>query len=210
MAARLPTQEELARQAEKGILFTAQQVADIAQKESERNGSGIAPGGPAATAQSFYDKQQHFLEKASEIVEKPPAAITKEDASEIQSLEAKALGGVRPSKGSLSSVRTQGRSTQQKLDPVFNYKLTCTKMHSKAIQSIADHNVAEAKTTELKEIPPNITKETAAKAQHDEAVTHGGVISKGSVAAQMQSIADKTEHLKETMTEAVRKREANE
>ncbi|EPS44534.1 hypothetical protein H072_1459 [Dactylellina haptotyla CBS 200.50] len=89
MADRLPTQAELVQQAEKGVLFTPQQhkVSDIAQKESESEGPGITAGGPAATAQSFYDKQRNFLEEAAKIVEKPPAEITKDDASHIMSLE---------------------------------------------------------------------------------------------------------------------------
>lgn len=62
-------------------------IADIAQKEADYHGPGAVSGGPAATAQSFYDKQQNFLQKADELVEKPSAAITKRDASEIQSLE---------------------------------------------------------------------------------------------------------------------------
>ncbi|KAF3928943.1 hypothetical protein AA313_de0207125 [Arthrobotrys entomopaga] len=164
---RLPAQAELVHQAEKGILFTPQQVAYIAQKETESNGPGIAAGGPAATAQSLYDKQQNFLEEASKIIEKEPAAITKEDASHLMSLEAKALGGQRPSKGSLSS----------------------------RLQSIADHNME----TDNEEVGGFVTKEDAAKAMHDESIAHGGTVPKGSIAAQMQSIADKTAHLEGTL-----------
>ncbi|KAF3908426.1 hypothetical protein ABW21_db0201665 [Orbilia brochopaga] len=84
---RLPTHEELVLQAEHGIIFTPQQVVNIAQKESQTNGPVLAPDGPAATARDFFNKQQHFLEKANELVEKSPAEITKQDACEIQSLE---------------------------------------------------------------------------------------------------------------------------
>ncbi|KAK6533486.1 hypothetical protein TWF694_002425 [Orbilia ellipsospora] len=165
---RLPTQAELVHQAEQGILFTPQQVADITQKEAESNGSGIAAGGPAATAQSLYDKQQNFLEEASKIIEKEPTTITKNDASHLMSLEAKALGGQRPAKGSLSA----------------------------KLQSIADHNILE---TDNEEVGTFVTKEDAAKAMHDESVAHGGTVPKGSVAAQMQSIADKTARLEEAL-----------
>ncbi|KAF3930524.1 hypothetical protein ABW19_dt0201830 [Dactylella cylindrospora] len=172
MAGRLPSKAELHQQAENGILFTPQQVADIAQKESEYNGPGITAGGPAATAQSFYDKQQNFLHMADEMMEKPSASITKQDAAEIQSLESKALGGVRPAKGSFSAT----------------------------IQSIADHNQAEV-GGDNKEAGAYITKEDASKAQHGEAVSHGGNVAKGSVAAQLQSIADKTAQLKDNLSE---------
>ncbi|KAK6333358.1 hypothetical protein TWF718_011172 [Orbilia javanica] len=176
MSERLPTNDEIIRQATKGILFTPEQVQNIAKKELETNGPGIVAGGPAATAQSFYDKQQNFLEEATKLIDKPAAAISKEQASHIMSLETKALGGQRPSKGSLSST----------------------------LQSIADHNLAESNTGD-KQPDAFITKEDAAKAMHDEAVAHGGTVAKGSTAAQLQSIADKTEHLKHTLAEGILK-----
>ncbi|KAK6526904.1 hypothetical protein TWF281_010100 [Arthrobotrys megalospora] len=172
MSERLPTREEIVKQASQGILFTPEQVHNIAKKELESNGPGIAAGGPAAVAQSFYDKQQNFLEEATKLADKPAASISKEEASHIMSLETKALGGQRPSKGSLSST----------------------------LQSIADQNIAEAHA-DNKEADAFITKEDAAKAMHDEAVTHGGTVAKGSTASQLQSIADKTEHLKHTLAD---------
>ncbi|KAK6512200.1 hypothetical protein TWF481_001091 [Arthrobotrys musiformis] len=172
MSERLPTHEEIVKQAAKGILFTPEQVQNIAKKELETNGPGIAAGGPAATAQSFYDKQQNFLEEATKLVDKPAAAISKEQASHIMSLETKALGGQRPAKGSLSST----------------------------LQSIADHNIAEA-SVDNKEADVFVSKEDAAKAMHDEAITHGGTVAKGSPAAQLQSLVDKTKHLKQVITD---------
>ncbi|KAF3313669.1 hypothetical protein TWF173_005740 [Orbilia oligospora] len=169
MSERLPTNDEITKQAAKGILFTPEQVQNIAKKELETSGPGIAAGGPAATAQSFYDKQQNFLEEATKLVDKPAAAISKEQASHIMSLETKALAGQRPAKGSLSS-------------------------------SIADHNLTES-TTDNKEAEAFVTKGDAAKAMHDEAVAHGGTVAKGSNASQLQSIADKTEHLKHALAE---------
>jgi len=180
MAGRLPTQAELHQQAEKGVLFTRQQVADIAQKESEHSGPGITAGGPAATAQSFFDKQQKFLAKADELGDKPTAAITKETAAEIQSLESKALGGIRPSKGSLSST----------------------------IQSIADQNEREANAS-MEETEAFITQDDAAAAQRKEAIKQDSQVSAGSVAAQVQSIADKTENLRNSLAEDLRSK-ANE
>ncbi|KAK6348987.1 hypothetical protein TWF730_009747 [Orbilia blumenaviensis] len=176
MSERLPTNDEIIKQASQGILFTPEQVQNIAKKESESNGPGITAGGPAATAQSFYDKQQNFLEEATKLADTPAAAISKEQASHIMSLETKALGGQRPAKGSLSST----------------------------LQSIADHNLAEG-STDNKEAEAFITKEDAAKAMHDEAVKHGGTVAKGSTASQLQSIADKTEHLRQTLTETLLK-----
>ncbi|EGX53769.1 hypothetical protein AOL_s00004g428 [Orbilia oligospora ATCC 24927] len=176
MSERLPTNDEITKQAAKGILFTPEQVQNIAKKELEISGPGIAAGGPAATAQSFYDKQQNFLEEATKLVDKPAAAISKEQASHIMSLETKALAGQRPAKGSLSST----------------------------LQSIADHNLTES-TTDNKEAEAFVTKGDAAKAMHDEAVAHGGTVAKGSNASQLQSIADKTEHLKHTLAESLLK-----
>ncbi|KAF3910839.1 hypothetical protein ABW20_dc0105070 [Dactylellina cionopaga] len=176
MAERLPTQAEFVQQAEKGILFTQQQVAAISQKEYKHNSpAGLAAGGPAATGQSFYNKQQNFLTEADRLVEKPVDTITKEEASHLMSLESKALAGTRPSKGSLSS----------------------------ALQSLTDHNLIATETDNKphQDVGTLITKDDAAKAMHDEAISHNGAVSRGSIATQIQSIADKTAHLKDSLAD---------
>uniref|UniRef100_A0A0D2YGD1 SMP domain-containing protein n=1 Tax=Fusarium oxysporum (strain Fo5176) TaxID=660025 RepID=A0A0D2YGD1_FUSOF len=107
--AGLPTKDDIKAQAVDGRPITQAEAAAIASEESALTGSGPIKGGVAATAQSLHDKQQNFLEKAGEVVRKPPTEVTKEDAAEVQRAEviyraglARAKGGP-PGKGSTAA-----------------------------------------------------------------------------------------------------------
>ncbi|KAI1029497.1 hypothetical protein LB504_010784 [Fusarium proliferatum] len=98
----LPTKDDIKSQAVDGRPITQAEASAIASEESALTGSGPIKGGAAATAQSLHDKQQNFLEKAGEVVRKPPTEVTKEDAAEVQRAEARAKGGP-PGKGSTAA-----------------------------------------------------------------------------------------------------------
>lgn len=85
--ADLPTKDDIKSQAVDGRPITQAEASAIASEESALTGSGPIKGGAAATAQSLHDKQQNFLEKAGEVVRKPPTEVTKEDAAEVQRAE---------------------------------------------------------------------------------------------------------------------------
>ncbi|KAL9571750.1 hypothetical protein ACKAV7_004074 [Fusarium commune] len=100
--AGLPTKDDIRSQAVDGRPITQAEASAIASEESSLTGSGPINGGAAATAQSLHDKQQNFLEKAGEVVRKPPTEVTKEDAAELQRVEARAKGSP-PGKGSTAA-----------------------------------------------------------------------------------------------------------
>ncbi|ENH63849.1 hypothetical protein FOC1_g10007990 [Fusarium oxysporum f. sp. cubense race 1] len=100
--AGLPTKDDIKAQAVDGRPITQAEASAIASEESALTGSGPIKGGVAATAQSLHDKQQNFLEKAGEVVRKPPTEVTKEDAAEVQRAEARAKGRP-PGKGSTAA-----------------------------------------------------------------------------------------------------------
>ncbi|RPB23095.1 hypothetical protein L211DRAFT_787370 [Terfezia boudieri ATCC MYA-4762] len=99
----LPTVHELKEKAAAGHQFTREEVRNLVEAEMMATG---APGpmrkGPAATIQSIYDAQQHFADKAEEMVGKPESEISRHDAKELHSAEV-SMGGLQPPHGSLSS-----------------------------------------------------------------------------------------------------------
>ncbi|KZL73596.1 hypothetical protein CT0861_09669 [Colletotrichum tofieldiae] len=96
-------QETVQHLADNGHVIFNKEVSEIAQAEKALTGNPIpAAGGLAATAQSLHDKQQKFLAKEAEIEKKPESEITKDNAKEIQSAEARLLGH-RPPAGSISA-----------------------------------------------------------------------------------------------------------
>ncbi|KAK3941041.1 hypothetical protein QBC46DRAFT_432896 [Diplogelasinospora grovesii] len=103
MEGELPAKEQLNERAASGEDITTFEVSHIAQAESDMTGRGPIKGGPAATAQSLHDRQQNFLDVASEVARKPSDEVTKEDAARVQHAEARALGGHPPGKGSTSA-----------------------------------------------------------------------------------------------------------
>ncbi|KAL1959085.1 hypothetical protein VTO42DRAFT_2872 [Malbranchea cinnamomea] len=168
----LPTPEQIRKAAAAGHPISVLDVSDIAQAE----GGQPQPGGPSATAHSVYSRQCNLENKAAEILSKPSAAITKEDAAELQSAEARALGR-QPGRDSLSA----------------------------EIQSLADENenkthIAEelgmsydvVDTEPPAPAAPYITKDDAAQMQSIEASLYGRQV-RGGLASQMQSSADKLE-----------------
>ncbi|OLN85469.1 hypothetical protein CCHL11_08064 [Colletotrichum chlorophyti] len=102
MDGQLPNKNEIREQAAYGEPITQTEASTLASAETDITGFGPIKGGTAATAQSLHDKQQNFIEKAGEVARKPAQEVTKEDAAEVQSAEARVLGG-RPPKGSASA-----------------------------------------------------------------------------------------------------------
>ena len=88
MESKLPDPQEIRDHAATGAPLSRQEVADLAKAESEKTGR-IEKGGPAATAQSIYTKQQEFLQKASKAMSQPVEQISKEEADKIHDLEAR-------------------------------------------------------------------------------------------------------------------------
>jgi hypothetical protein len=86
----LPDSQQVCQSAASGAPPSKADVSNLASRENALTGdatSGPQKGGPAATAQSLYTKQQNFEQKADEINRKNPAEITSEDAREVQSAE---------------------------------------------------------------------------------------------------------------------------
>ncbi|CCF40551.1 hypothetical protein CH063_11084 [Colletotrichum higginsianum] len=96
-------QETVQHLADNGHIISPKEISEIAQAEKAQTGNPVPTvGGLTATAQSLHDKQQNFLVKKAEIEKKPESDITKDDAKEIQSAEARLLGH-RPPTGSISA-----------------------------------------------------------------------------------------------------------
>ncbi|KAK2776563.1 seed maturation protein pm25-like protein [Colletotrichum kahawae] len=90
--------------AENGHVITPQEVADIDKAEKTLTGNDhTVKNGLAATAQSMHDKQQTFLKKEADLKSKPESDITKDDAKDLQSAEARLLGH-RPPVGSAAAL----------------------------------------------------------------------------------------------------------
>ncbi|KAI1762419.1 hypothetical protein GGR53DRAFT_468301 [Hypoxylon sp. FL1150] len=102
MEGDLPSKEELHQRAVEGHPITQSEASKIAAAESDITGGGPIKGGPASAAQSQHDKQQNFFAKAGDVARKPPGEVTKEDAAQVQSAEARLLGH-HPGKGSTSA-----------------------------------------------------------------------------------------------------------
>ncbi|KAF3391694.1 hypothetical protein F1880_007919 [Penicillium rolfsii] len=165
----LPTVAELKQAAESGQRITAQDVSAISQVENRLTGRGPVRGGPAATAQSIAMKQMNFDSTIEEVSRKPQSLITQDDARMVQSTEGRAFN--RPP--GIGSISAQVRSIANRNDY---------------------YNVPAVPT----EVPAYITKEDAREAQRVESIYYGGQIPSYSTAANMQSAADKLEHLRQT------------
>ncbi|KAF8458799.1 hypothetical protein BDZ91DRAFT_852083 [Kalaharituber pfeilii] len=100
----LPTPQQIKDSAAAGRQYTAEEVHDLTAREASITGApGPVRKGPAATMQSVYDAQQRFADKAEEMVGKREEEVTRPDARELHSYEARAMGGHQPAHGSLSS-----------------------------------------------------------------------------------------------------------
>ncbi|KAJ5013522.1 hypothetical protein K4K57_002713 [Colletotrichum sp. SAR 10_99] len=89
--------------AENGHIITAKEVADIDKAEKALTGNDhTVKNGLAATAQSIHDKQQTFLKMEADLKSKPESDITKDDAKELQTAEARLLDH-RPPAGSAAA-----------------------------------------------------------------------------------------------------------
>nr|ANF07291.1 seed maturation-like protein [Paecilomyces fulvus] len=166
-AYELPSVGELKRAAAAGQRITPEDVSVIAQAESEITGSGPVKGGPAATAHSLASRQMNFDTKLDEISRKPQSHITQEDARQIQSTEGRAFNAP-PGPGSVSA----------------------------QVRSIADRNEALGLPPVMNPGSVYVTKDDASEIQSAESRIFGGQVPKGSTAAQMQSAADKIEHIR--------------
>jgi len=88
----LPTNQQLKDKAAAGHQFTREEVRNLTEAEMMATGSpSPLRKGPAATIQSLYDAQQHFADKAEEMVGKPESEIHRRDAKELHSLEVRYL-----------------------------------------------------------------------------------------------------------------------
>ncbi|KAJ3963106.1 hypothetical protein N0V92_000085 [Colletotrichum tropicale] len=95
--------ETIKNLAENGHIITAKEVADIDKAEKALTGNDhTVKNGLAATAQSMHDKQQTVLKMEADLKSKPESDITKDDAKELQTAEARLLGH-RPPAGSAAA-----------------------------------------------------------------------------------------------------------
>ncbi|KAJ0330988.1 hypothetical protein COL922a_012125 [Colletotrichum nupharicola] len=95
--------ETIKNLAENGHIITAKEVADIDKAEKALTGNDhTVKNGLAATAQSMHDKQQTVLKMEADLKSKPESDITKDDAQELQTAEARLLGH-RPPVGSAAA-----------------------------------------------------------------------------------------------------------
>jgi hypothetical protein len=89
-----PTPQQIREAAAAGTRLNREEVAEISRREEAASPSGQrVPGGPAATAQSIYTKQQQLDRKLDEISTTPPSQITEKDVGELHSAMTKGRGG---------------------------------------------------------------------------------------------------------------------
>ncbi|KAF4834244.1 hypothetical protein CGCTS75_v003157 [Colletotrichum tropicale] len=138
--------ETIKNLAENGHIITAKEVADIDKAEKALTGNDhTVKNGLAATAQSMHDKQQTFLKMEADLKSKPESDITKDDAKELQTAEARLLGH-RPPAGSAAatfqSIADKNEAAHQREDAsIEGRKETAVK---------ADQN---ASTNEKEDVP---------------------------------------------------------
>ncbi|KAL2111007.1 hypothetical protein VUR80DRAFT_417 [Thermomyces stellatus] len=98
-----PNKQDVQERAASGEPISQDEASSLVREERDMTGWGPIPGGAAATAQSLHDRQMNFVAKAGDIARKPEHEVTKEDAADLQSKEARARGGVPPGGPSTSS-----------------------------------------------------------------------------------------------------------
>ncbi|QKX63784.1 uncharacterized protein TRUGW13939_10955 [Talaromyces rugulosus] len=167
----IPTVGDIKRAVAVGQRITPEDVSQIAQVESEFTGGGPVKGGPAATAHSLSSRQMNFEAKLDELAHKPQSHITQEDARSMQSAEGRAFN-TPPGPASVSA----------------------------QVRSLADRNEVLGLPAVQDPGPVYVTKEEASEAQSVEAIYTGGMVTRGSLAAQMQSAADKREAARNGVT----------
>ncbi|EQB51191.1 hypothetical protein CGLO_09287 [Colletotrichum gloeosporioides Cg-14] len=118
--------ETIQKLAENGHVITAKEVADIDKAEKALTGNDhTVKNGLAATAQSMHDKQQTVLKMEADLKSKPESDITKDDAKELQTAEARLLGH-RPPAGSapatFQSIADKNEAAHQREDPSIEGK----------------------------------------------------------------------------------------
>ncbi|KAI8236872.1 hypothetical protein K4K54_001673 [Colletotrichum sp. SAR 10_86] len=160
--------ETIKNLAENGHIITAKEVADIDKAEKALTGNDhTVKNGLAATAQSMHDKQQTFLKMEADLKSKPESDITKDDAKELQTAEARLLGH-RPPAGSAAatfqSIADKNEAAHQREDAsIEGRKETAVK---------ADQN---ASTNEKEDVPAKDSgvseKKEAATPHQDEVVS---------------------------------------
>ncbi|GFF97035.1 hypothetical protein IFM47457_11190 [Aspergillus lentulus] len=167
MSFDLPSVSELKRAAEVGQRITPEDVSVIAQAESELTGKGP----------SLAMRQMNFDTKLDEISRKPQSHITQEDAREIQATEI-----FYGSDGSF-----KGRA--------FNKPPGAGSVAAQ-VRSIANRNEELGLPPVNAGVDAYVTKDDAREAQRAESFVYGGQNPSGGMAAQMQSAADKIEHVR--------------
>ena len=158
----MPTPDEIRAAAASGVRLSQEQVSEISRREQAANPSGQrVHGGPAATAQSIYAKQQQLDEKLDELSETPVEAVTEKDVGELQSAMVKGKGGQPVGKDNI----------------VSDLHRVAQANESEDMEAVPISDVTKAEAAELQ----------SAEAQ----VNRTGKNIKGGLAAQAQSIADK-------------------
>ncbi|KAJ0341545.1 hypothetical protein KNSL1_011082 [Colletotrichum chrysophilum] len=160
--------ETIKNLAENGHIITAKEVADIDKAEKALTGNDhTVKNGLAATAQSMHDKQQTFLKMEADLKSKPESDITKDDAKELQTAEARLLGH-RPPAGSAAatfqSIADKNEAAHQREDAsIEGRKETAVKADQNA--STNEKEDAPAKDSGVSE------KKEAATPHQDEVVS---------------------------------------
>ncbi|KAF4422615.1 hypothetical protein CFRS1_v001450 [Colletotrichum fructicola] len=188
--------ETIKNLAENGHIITAKEVADIDKAEKALTGNDhTVKNGLAATAQSMHDKQQTFLKTEADLKRKPESDITKDDAKELQTAEARLLGH-RPPAGSAAatfqSIADKNEAAHQREDAsIEGRKETAVK---------ADQN---ASTNEKEDAP---AKDSGVSEKKEAATPHQDEKDDATVSEATEITKKKTEITKE-MDEIIKKKD---
>ncbi|KAL2022615.1 hypothetical protein VTK56DRAFT_4959 [Thermocarpiscus australiensis] len=171
--AKLPATAQLEADFAEGRPITQAEASTIASAESSITGRGPVKGGPAATAQSVHDRQQRLgatipsgqLPAKEQVMDRAAKGrpVTQAEASVLESAESKIAGG--PSRGGPAATAESLHDRQQNFSQVA----------SEVTQKPAEE----------------ITKEDAERVQRAETRALGHPPGKGSLSAEVQSIADR-------------------
>jgi hypothetical protein len=158
-----PSPEALRTAAASGVRLSQEQVSEISRREQASNPAGQrVHGGPSATAQSIYAKQQQLDEKLDELSQTPADQVTEKEVGELHSAMVKGRGGQQVEKDNIVS----------------------------DLHRVAQAN--ESGEFEAIPVSDVSKEEAAAMQSQEAQLSGRGRNVKGGPAAQAQSIADKT------------------
>ncbi|KAF0320398.1 seed maturation protein pm25-like protein [Colletotrichum asianum] len=218
--------ETIKNLAENGHIITAKEVADIDKAEKALTGNDhTVKNGLAATAQSMHDKQQTFLKMEADLKSKPESDITKDDAKELQTAEARLLGH-RPPAGSAAatfqSIADKNEAAHQREDASIEGKKDsvvktdengstdkkedapagATPSQDEAVPAKSDASPATSDTS-----PPKVTD--AFEKKDDATVLDATEITKkkAEIIKQMDEITKKKDEIAKKMDEVAKKKD---